>query len=140
MTDETKDRVGRWVETELGPMWFVPPRRVVPQKDEAKKGVYYHTDKGEFVFRSDPEDDIGRKDYEAARAFAWHAHGLLSMCEKYEAMLAVCGSRLLEPEARALEALDKLRENLDDLADLKIKKLPHQDVVFMPQSKPYGDV
>lgn len=136
MTDETKDRVGRWVETELGPMWFVPPRRVVPQKDEAKKGVYYHTDKGEFVFRSDPEDDIWRKDYEAARQFAWHNHALLSMCEKYEAMLSVCGVSLQVPEAKALEALSALRENLHTLTDLKIKKLPHNDVVFMSQPKP----
>lgn len=132
--EETKS-AGRWVTTDIGPVWFNPETNTHCLSAEAAKCCQL----ANAVLLAD-EDDIGRKDYEAARAFAWHAHGLLSMCEKYEAMLAVCGSRLLEPEARALEALDKLRENLDDLADLKIKKLPHQDVVFMPQSKPYGDV
>lgn len=121
---------------------FVPT-----ETDETKESVFYHTGNGfyhtgngEFSFSLDHEDDIWRKDYEAARRFAWHNHALLSMCKKYEEMLAVCGGRLLEPEAKALEALDKLRDNLRALADLKIKKLPHLDVVFIPQPKPYGDV
>lgn len=108
-------------------VWFVPPKRAVPA-NESEAAI---------------EDDLWsfwRKDYAEARQFAWHAHGLLSMCKKYEAMLAMCGGRLLGPEAEALEALDKLRENMHALADLKIKKLPHRDAVFVSQPKPYGDV
>lgn len=168
MTNETKK--GQWRECEIAGVshlvWVPPPGSVkegqpfpfcavpvpfcaVPadETDETKESVFYHTGngfyhtgKGEFSFSLDHEDDIWRKDYEAARQFAWHNHALLSMCKKYEEMLAVCGGRLLEPEAKALEALDKLRDNLRALADLKIKKLPHLDVVFIPQPKPYGDM
>lgn len=132
--EETKS-AGRWVNTDIGPIWFNPETNTHCLSAEAAK----YCQLANAALLAD-EDDIWRKDYEAARAFAWHAHALLSMCEKYETMLAVCGGRLVEPEAEALEALDKLRENLHDLADLKIKKLPHRDAVFMSQPKLYGDV
>lgn len=144
MTDETKK--GHYRECEiLGVrhlVWVPPPGSV--EEGQPFPFCAFPADESEAAKKKWPcgptEEEIWRKDYEAARQFAWHAHGLLSMCEKYETMLAVCGGRLLEPEAKALEALDKLRDNLRALADLKIKKLPHRDAVFIPQPKPYGDV
>lgn len=132
MTEEAKK--GQWRECEIAGIkhlvWVPPPGSVEdgqpfpfiahPIEAESKKWPLAPT-----------EDEIWRKDYEAARAFANHAHALLGLCEKYEKMLAVCGCWPQVAEAHALDALQNMCDNIDKLADLKIKKLPHRDTVFI---------
>lgn len=135
MTEEPKK--GQWRECEIAGVrhlvWVPPPGSL----EEGQPFPFWAVpaDKSEAAI----EDDLWsfwRKDYEAARQFAYQAHELLKICRKYEDMLALCGATTPESEEGAICVLRHLCANMDSLADLKIKKLPHRDAVFMSQPKP----
>lgn len=130
MDEETKK--GQWRECEIAGVkrlvWLPPPGSL--EEGRPFPFLAYPADEKKWSL-GPTEDEIWRKDYEAARAFANHAHALLGLCEKYEKMLAVCRFWPQVPEAHALDALQNLCDNIDKLADAKINKQPHQDTVFI---------
>lgn len=140
MTEEPKK--GQWSECEIAGikhLVWVPPAGSF-EEGQPFPFLAYPADEAEAVKKKwslgPTEDEIWRKDYEAARAFANKVHMLLEMCETYAKMLALCRVWPMGSETPAIEALRDLRDNIERLTDAKIHKQPHRDTIFISPIPP----